>query len=71
MLSLHIKLVIYLIVPLLSGGATFASLQYIGGDHVANNELQILITIISLLVAIACSVIPQQLLLAELQHGIA
>ena len=71
MIAKRIKLFLYLPLPLLGGGATFGILQLIGGDHIANGELQSLIAIISLLVAIAVSVIPRHLILAELQNGIA
>ncbi|NOR51998.1 MAG: hypothetical protein GQ470_05205 [Gammaproteobacteria bacterium] len=71
MLSKRIKLFLYLPLPLLGGGTTFGILQLVGGDHIANGELQSIIAIISLLVAIAVSIIPRHLILAELQNGIA
>ncbi|MDH3355245.1 MAG: hypothetical protein OEL79_08540 [Chromatiales bacterium] len=71
MISQRIELFLNLLLPLLGGGATYGLLQYIGGSHVANNELQSLIIIISLMVAMAVSVIPRHLIQAELQDGIA
>jgi len=71
MVSQRIELFLNLLLPLFGGGMTFGLLQYIGGTHVANAELQSLITIISLLVAMALSVIPRHLIQAEIQDGIA
>ena len=71
MISQRIEIFLNLLLPLLGGGAAFGILQFLGGAHVANGELQSLITIISLLVAMAVSVIPRHLIQAELQDGIA
>ena len=71
MISQRIELFLNLLLPLIGGGGIYALLQYIGGSHVANSELQSLITIISLMTAMAVSVIPRHLIQAELQDGIA
>lgn len=71
MVSQRIELFLNILLPLIGGGITYIALQFIGGEHVANAELQSIITIISLLVAMAVSVIPRHLIQAELQDGIA
>jgi len=71
MISQRIELFLNLLLPLLGGGSIYLLLQYIGGHHVLNAELQALITVIALMVAMAVSVIPRQLIQAELQDGLA
>ncbi|MCW8825097.1 MAG: hypothetical protein OQK78_01600 [Gammaproteobacteria bacterium] len=71
MVSQRIELFLNLLLPLLGGGSVYLLLQYIGGHHVLNGELQSIITVISLMVAMAVSVIPRHLIQAELQDGIA
>lgn len=71
MVSQRIELFLNLLLPIIGGGSVYVALQFIGAEHVANTELQSIITIIALLVAMAVSVIPRHLIQAELQEGIA